>query len=509
MESNIGRLRNLPLSTESGVPTVNNSGDLTAMTPVNAATHALPLPPTVVPPSMLVTGTRLPAPASEHGSMPERATQVAHPPENAELHADIVSAIVQQVNGANVATSTLDKAKMLTQWQRISKAFRNEIQLSLQQPAMAEVGRRAMANTIAHLANRGNLDRAGLQKAVDRVLQNKQHVGINLATINNAEHRGVVLDVLERLADLRKDKPLLSLEVQTPMMYGSVPRLLQVLETVDASNAELGDFHLNMERNGLGDADAAKLSKLQKLTSLGLFLNRFTAQGAAHLVTLPRLTTLNVRQNALGDEGAKILAGHPALATLNISKNKLTIEGLRHLAANTVLVRLDLGGDRIGTEEAEVLSAMHSLKYLGVEDSKIPLEGVEKLSGMRNLTGLDVSSNKLTDKVAVVLESFGRLEEVRVGGNDMSAEGALSIAKMNSVKTLDIATNPIREGGKALVSMPNLTSLSAWMCELGFDTAKELAEQPRLTHLDIRDNGLSAADKTILKAGAKASDVVL
>jgi hypothetical protein len=509
MESNIGRPRNPALSNGSGLAPASRNGDSSASAPVDAATSVLPPPPTIVPPSALVDATRLPGPGTEHRSAEERA-QLAQQTENSGLHNDLITAIVRQVNGPGPSSSTLDKARILAQWQRLSRAFRSEIHLLLQHPAMAEVGRRVMTNTIAHLANRGSLNRAGLQNAVENAVQNKQHVGINLAAINSRDHRDVVLDVLERLADLRHDKPLLSLDIQAPEVGGSIPRLLQVLEAVDTRNPQLSEFQLNMERNKLVDADAGMLCRLKMLTSLDLYANGLTEKGAAELVKLPLLTTLNVCRNALGDDGAKILAGHPALARMNISRNKLSIEGLRNLAANTRLIGLDVGENGIGIAGAEVLSTMQSLEFLGAQGNMINSEALALLSKMRNLTTLDVSANGLSDSGAKALPLFNGLAELRVGWNNLTAAGALSIAGMSGLTTLDIAANPIgAEGGRALASMPNLTSLSAWMCDLGFEGAMALAAQARLTHLHIRKNGLDAADEVILKARASASDVVL
>lgn len=114
------------------------------------------------------------------------------------------------------------------------------------------------------------------------------------------------------------------------------------MREVAALAALAGVETLDLEKNGLGDADLEALSAsphLHRLTTLLLWSNAVGAAGVRALARAsgPRLARLDLSHNSLGDAGARALADWPhfgRLALVDLGANQITDAGARALAAS-------------------------------------------------------------------------------------------------------------------------------------------------------------------------------
>jgi hypothetical protein len=121
------------------------------------------------------------------------------------------------------------------------------------------------------------------------------------------------------------------------------------------------------------------LTKLERLQSLNFSMRVLSAQDAAALTALPKLTTLYVYGIA-GDETLQELAKAKSLTSLSIGAAAgISDEGLRIVSTWGGLAHLTFSSKTISDQGLRHLAGMNSLKTLNVQAEKLTPAGIEDL----------------------------------------------------------------------------------------------------------------------------------
>lgn len=246
--------------------------------------------------------------------------------------------------------------------------------------------------------------------------------------------------------------------------------------------------HLELYGNELGDPGIARLAQQplsNKLTSLGLGLNRLCYQGHQSLGMLLQssacvedveLRHLELRANRLGDVGALMLADSPRLhrlKTLGLRYTFISAQGINALMCSerlTELESLDLGSNTIDPFELQPMRwALPSLKRLSLNRAPLEDQGFIRLlnaAAFDDLEQLNLNETKLTSvsvQALVQRTAMRRLSVLSLNGNPIDDAGALAIARsehLGSLRRLKLrATQLSPEGVEALKACPQITEL--------------------------------------------------
>ncbi len=159
------------------------------------------------------------------------------------------------------------------------------------------------------------------------------------------------------------------------------------------------------------------------------------------LAALTGLTSLNLWNNNISAEGARALAALTDLTILDLGHNSIGAEGARALAALTGLSSLDLRSNRIGADGARALATLTGLTYLNLGNNDIGDDGAFYVQDMTRLVSLELSNTGITQAFA-----FMRLRQLRmlnINGCHLAHEMP-ALWKMENSRTVYLANGAIR-----------------------------------------------------------------
>mmetsp|Transcript_16295 Transcript_16295/g.30422 ORF Transcript_16295/g.30422 Transcript_16295/m.30422 type:complete len:343 (+) Transcript_16295:621-1649(+) len=254
------------------------------------------------------------------------------------------------------------------------------------------------------------------------------------------------------------------------------------------------------------------------------------------------IETLNLEMSGLspgdGDILGKALADNSSLRELRLRDNSTADVGAaafgKALSTSSTMQVLDLNSNDIGPRGARSLGdalrvSSCCLKAIFLDGNSIGGEGCKAIANAlaenRNLQVLSLWRNQIGDEgakhLAGALSRNSTLIELNVGDNAICDNGItallLAMEKNNTLSTLSIWYNSIEETGmKVIASMLkknvclkslNVHGMQGLTGRLALVLADGLRHNSVLQSLDIGDNGLNTADKTMFLTLLRKSKV--
>ncbi|XP_031425371.1 PH domain leucine-rich repeat-containing protein phosphatase 2 [Clupea harengus] len=182
------------------------------------------------------------------------------------------------------------------------------------------------------------------------------------------------------------------------------------------------------------------------------------------------ITHLNLRHNFMRLEGPGGLLNLPRfsqLKSLNLSHNRLGMFP-ESVCEILTLTELNLSCNGLHTVPTRIsnLQSLQTLSLDGNHLSSLP----EELGGLTQLCSLSLSFNDFPH-IPAVLERLSAVDRLAMAGNKVETLKLSGLARMSHLKSIDLRLNGLR-------------------CV----TSETLEPVKQLTHLDVRDNCLSALD---------------
>jgi len=258
----------------------------------------------------------------------------------------------------------------------------------------------------------------------------------------------------------------------------------------------------------------AALSQLQRITKLGLAIDRLSPTDLTHLAKLTAVKRLDLNARSIDDATtAALLACFPNLTGLNLNGKaassltmseierhremqslelgqtfELTADDLAHVAQLTKLERLVLqGGIRkqtydslleqvgkittlrelevsIGHTDAgmEHLAMLTKLEQYHDHSEQITDKSLHIFAGMPNLRRLELHSPIITGEGLSQLKHRDQLKWLRLNHTGLQPEHVRSLADLPALELLDVSWTPVEkdDGYRTLFALKNLKSLT-------------------------------------------------
>lgn len=400
----------------------------------------------------------------------------------ADLPDEMIGLIMQRLANSIDSIKDEGRARLLGQVQRVNKAFKEQA-VELLQSSMAADGRVAISKSITHLANVNNMSDSQFLVAVEALVSNKQHIGVDLSSIASGTKRAGVIELLQQKTDLHSLDLAL---VRTPTM---LPALLSSMTTVQERNPKLMYFYLDVSYNPLTAGDITLLSTLAGLTGINLAESNIGDQGMQAIAQLTGLTSLNLHNNQISAAGVQKLLPLDKLTILDLSNNTVGPLGMEAVVALTKLTKLNLAFTFIGEEEAKSLSSLPNLTSLNLCFNFLGDQSAISVSSLKSLTTLDISCNLITHVGAKALASLPSLSNLDLSINPLDIEGLEILATMTRLSTLSIRASEINnEGVQPLGNLTNVTKLDLSSNKIDENGVEFLTRLPKLTDLDLSEN---------------------
>ncbi|EFC49426.1 predicted protein [Naegleria gruberi] len=129
-----------------------------------------------------------------------------------------------------------------------------------------------------------------------------------------------------------------------------------------------------------------KLIIMNSIVNLKVSGNLFDSLDQLKLIReMKQLTSLDIYYNQISDEGAKYISEMKQLTSLNISVNRISDEGAKFISEMKQLISLDIYNNEIGDEGAKFISEMKQLTSLNISDNEISDKGSKYISEMKQL----------------------------------------------------------------------------------------------------------------------------
>ena len=277
-----------------------------------------------------------------------------------------------------------------------------------------------------------------------------------------------------------------------------------------------------IEYNKMVDAQLIGIDKCSTLVDLDLSESAVTDEGKAHLVSLPKLTSLSLDWTNVSSQGLRLLGQIPSLACLTLRFTNIKSEGLMALASFHALASLDLTTLEVNEAVIGVLSRNMRLETLHFS-TDLSDAATEMLHGLKYLKSLHLSGPELS---ARQYESLSRLKvpEIHLRANEISEEGMRQLAILKQLTTLYAHKCPVTDEGlkhienleclrvlelpatdvtdagmKHVAKLQGLSSLMLCRTEITDIGLKEIAKLHHLESLDLRYTNITDAGLMELK----------
>jgi Leucine-rich repeat (LRR) protein len=178
----------------------------------------------------------------------------------------------------------------------------------------------------------------------------------------------------------------------------------------------------------LPDAVFADIEELKQLQRLRFMASQLRGTELSRLSRLEKLTELNLWLNKLTDEAIKDLAGCKHLRILRLGhNNEITDDVMATLVQLQGLEELDLSHTKFSDEGCARLARLPALARLDLSDSQVSDEGIVSLAGCKKLTDLKLRGRHITDDSVRPLCRLQTLRKLDVQDTAITPVGAQTL----------------------------------------------------------------------------------
>jgi serine/threonine protein kinase/Leucine-rich repeat (LRR) protein len=266
-------------------------------------------------------------------------------------------------------------------------------------------------------------------------------------------------------------------------------------------------------RDGVTDADLARLRPMSRLSWLKLDGTPVTDAGLAHLKGMTSLTALDLGDTKVSNAGLEQLKGLTGLTLLLLNGTSVSGAGLQHLQTLPRLTNLGLARTPIGDTGLQKIEPLTNLAILDLGVTTVSDAGMAHLKPLTALERLNLYDTKVTDAGMAHLKVLPRLVSADVRSTKVTNAGVAALRQALpacTVFTDDSAIADERSAAEWVLSFGGTLDIEEGENRRTVAAAKDLPDRPfRVVKVVLIERGLSDDALKKLQPLSNVTELVL